>query len=170
MRLNSEVYILLAQQDWVARFYQQAHLEEGTEFSFYPIDPLLKQKSSRQIKSCTMNIFLQIFLLCCFDGGIPVQLGRHKTKAVHFYLERSRNHLSAMSLPTSTVKSSTINPFSTGNQGLLNLFARKIGSTHTHICTDSLREMHNQTHQGKPDSMENATVRASSIPGMRASR
>lgn len=85
-----------------------------------------------------MNIFLQTFLLSCFEGG-TVQLGdTHKTKAVHFHSDRSRKHLSAVSFPASTVKSSTIELFTQGGQQLLNLSAWKTGftysHTHVHIC------------------------------------
>lgn len=107
-RQNPRAHILLSQDDWALELYQQAKTEEGRAFSFYPVHMLLKAEEQLATKSCMMNIFLQIFSLSCFDEGIPVQLGEtHKTKAVHFHMERSRNHLSAMSFPASAVQSST---------------------------------------------------------------
>lgn len=103
-RQNPRAHILLSQDDWALELYQQAKIEEGRAFSFYPVHMLLKAEKQLATKSCMMNIFLQIFSLSCFDGGIPVQLGEtHKTKAVHFHMERSRNHLSATSFPASAV-------------------------------------------------------------------
>lgn len=96
---------------------------------------------------------------------------RHKTKTVHFSLERSRNHLSAKSFPASTWKSSTIKLFDTGSQQLLNLCKEDQLYTHAHTCE--------QTHWGrctvkpikkKQTAWKIASARVSAIPGMRASR
>lgn len=120
--------------------------------------------------------FLQNFLLSCFAGGIPVQLGKtHKTKAVHFHLERNRNHLSAVSFPASTVKSSIAELFATGDQQLLNPLARKIGSTYAHAHVDGyttegdvLSGASEHPSGAKSDSMENASVSAFPVSGMKA--
>lgn len=74
------MYILLAQQDWVARFYQQAHLEEVTEFSFYPIDPLLKQRVVGKLRAVLWIFSCKSFYFAALMGEFLFSWGDTKQK------------------------------------------------------------------------------------------
>lgn len=141
MRLNSKVYILLAQDDLSSKVLSTSPPGRGE--GVLPLSNIPTVKTRRvvgKLRAVWWTLSCKPFYFPALMEEFLFSWDRHKAKAVHFYLERSRNHLSAMSFPASTVKSSTIKLFDTGSQQLLNLFARKTDSTHMHTHVDRLTE------------------------------